>query len=196
MATKMAQLIKDGDSFVGAKRHGHSILTYDDGFGPLWIHRGSLGISGIVRARTWEDAYSICEDEFFPEADETVDQLRAEYGFKRERLKVVRDNSVQAGGEHTAAGERFATPDDYPNGKLEPEFIRWATIDTPDADAWTENELFCEGYGFRPNGPNDRDKLKHGIYSKDLNGDSLDPLTEELRVILGIELEIETEDAE
>ena len=28
-----------------------------------------MGISGIVRAQTWEDAYSICEDEFFPSAD-------------------------------------------------------------------------------------------------------------------------------
>lgn len=29
-----------------------------------------MGISGIVRAQTWEDAYSICEDDFFPAADE------------------------------------------------------------------------------------------------------------------------------
>jgi len=29
-----------------------------------------MGISGIVRAQTWEDAYSICEDEFFPDADD------------------------------------------------------------------------------------------------------------------------------
>jgi len=28
-----------------------------------------MGISGVVRAQSWEDAYSICEDEFFPSAD-------------------------------------------------------------------------------------------------------------------------------
>lgn len=37
-------------------------IAYDDGYGPLWISRNSIGINGIVRARTWEDAYGICED--------------------------------------------------------------------------------------------------------------------------------------
>ena len=63
-------LINDSQSLVSAKsRFGHSIRVYDDGFGPLFIHRDSIGISGIVRAQTWEDAYGICEDEFFPSAD-------------------------------------------------------------------------------------------------------------------------------
>jgi len=64
-------MINDAQMLVSAaSRFGHPIRTYDDGFGPLWIHRDSMGISGIVRAQTWEDAYSICEDEFFPAADE------------------------------------------------------------------------------------------------------------------------------
>jgi hypothetical protein len=180
---------------IGARyvSSGYEIPTYDDGFGPLWISRNSIGINGIVRAQTWEDAYSICEDEFFPEADETVDELVAEYGFKREHRKVVRDASVLVASEHTGVGERFAEyPRDYPEGKLAPAFIRWVTVETPDPDAWTENELFCEAYGFRPNGPNSKDKLNHGIYAKDLNGDSLDPLTDELLESLGIELITET----
>lgn len=49
---------------------GHSVPVYDDGFGSLYIHRDSMGISGVVKAQTWEDAYEICEDEFFPSADE------------------------------------------------------------------------------------------------------------------------------
>lgn len=66
-----APLITDSQTLVAAKgRFGHAIPVYDDGFGPLFIHRDSMGISGIVRAQTWEDAYSICEDEFFPAADE------------------------------------------------------------------------------------------------------------------------------
>ena len=69
-------LISDGQSLIGAtNRFGRAIEVYDDGFGPLWIHRHSMGISGIVRAQTWEDAYSICEDEFFPEASETLAEL-------------------------------------------------------------------------------------------------------------------------
>jgi hypothetical protein len=63
-------LITDEQSLGGAtSRFGHPIPVYDDGFGQLYIHRDSMGISGIVRAQTWEDAYSICEDEFFPAAD-------------------------------------------------------------------------------------------------------------------------------
>jgi hypothetical protein len=65
-----AALINDSQRLVSAKtRFGHSIPVYDDGFGGLFIHRDSMGISGIVRAQSWEDAYSICEDEFFPAAD-------------------------------------------------------------------------------------------------------------------------------
>lgn len=63
-------LIYDGQTLDGATRNGHAIPVYDDGYGPLFIHRDSSGISGIVRASTWEDAYSICEDEFLPSADE------------------------------------------------------------------------------------------------------------------------------
>lgn len=54
--------------------------------------------------------------------------------------------------------------------------------------------LFCEAYGFRDNGPNERDKHKHGIYQKDLNGDMLDRLTPELVEALGIELGITGEE--
>lgn len=190
-----APLITDEQSLVSAKsRFGHPIPTYDDGYGPLWIHRDSMGISGIVRAWTWEEAYSICEDEFFPEADESVDELIKEYGFRRQRIKVVRDSAAPA-SEHLPAGERFVRDDDYIDGKLPGGlFLRWFTLETPDPDAWMDNGLFQEAYGFRPNGPNVRDKQKHGIYAKDLNGDYLHPLTAELIDELGITLEIETQE--
>lgn len=195
--TTTRALIQDGQLLTGAKlESGHDIRVYDDGFGPLFIHRNSMGISGIVRAQTWEDAYGICEDEFFPEADETVEQLRSEYGFKCEHVKVIRSQvSIPDSNRPAELGayEKFAELSDYTdNGKLpEGAFLRWATIETPDPDAWTDNELFQEAYGFRPNGPNSRDKINHGIYAKDLNGDSLDTLTPELLTELGITLQIE-----
>jgi hypothetical protein len=190
-------LIKDGQQFNGAKRGEYEIHTYDDGFGPLWISRNSIGINGIVRAQTWSDAYSICEDELFPEADETIDEIVKEYGFKREHHKVVKDPSILTSSEHCAVGERFERyPEDYPDGKLAPTFIRWQTVETPDPDAWMENELFQEAYGFRNNGPNQRDTHNHGIYSKDLNGDYLEPLTAELIAELEISLDIEEEKEE
>lgn len=64
-------LISDDQSLVSAvNQFGRELRIYDDGFGPLWIHRDSMGVSGVVRAMTWEDAYAICEDEFFPAADD------------------------------------------------------------------------------------------------------------------------------
>ena len=177
----MKPLITDEQRLISATgRFGHAIKVYDDGFGPLWIHRDSMGISGIVRAQTWEEAYSICEDEFFPACDLTMEEIVKEYGFKREHVKVIR----------TADGiERDAEPEDYPFDKTGCSFVRWDTRETPDPEAWMDNELFQEAYGFRPNGPN---KVgDSGIYSKDLNGDALDCLTPELVAALEITLQIE-----
>ena len=82
----MKTLITDEQTLSGAKsRFGHAIPVYDDGFGQLYIHRDSMGISGIVRAQTWEDAYSICEDEFFPAGDE-------EAGEEMERIEAMEDS--------------------------------------------------------------------------------------------------------
>jgi len=182
-STQMQSLITDEQQLISAAYDpsGYSIPVYDDGFGQLYILRDSLGVRGICRAKTWEDAYSICEDEFFPEADETMDELIREYGFKREHVKIVMG----------ATGEREAKyPDDYPNGKLAPTFVRWETRNTPDPEAWIDNELFQEAFGFRPNGPNKDDVHKHGIYAKDLNGESLDILTQETLDDIGIKLTI------
>lgn len=136
--------LTDDKTLVSAtSRFGHAIPVYDDGYGPLWIHRDSMGISGIVRAQTWEDAYSICEDEFFPTADDA----------EAEGLRIQ------------------------------------AMADGPEKNH--EQACWDEAYGFRPNGRGgptpDRDV---GLYAKDLNGDSLDPLTEKLRSDLGIVLTI------
>ena len=78
-------MIEDTQSLKAAKfTHGTPITVYDDGYGPLFMHRDSMGISGIVRAQTWEDAYSICEDEFFPAGD---DDAREEM----ERIEAMED---------------------------------------------------------------------------------------------------------
>ena len=59
MDTVNAELIQDGqtlvDALYGASQTYH-IPVYDDGFGPLWISRNSLGINGIVRATAEEAA--------------------------------------------------------------------------------------------------------------------------------------------
>ena len=122
-------IIQDGQRLNSAMHGNYEIPVYDDGFGQLYILRDSLGIRGICRARNWETAYEICEDEILPEADETLEELEREYGFKREHYKVVKDSSVLTATEGCSAGERFERfPEDYPDGKLAPEFVRWETV--------------------------------------------------------------------
>jgi hypothetical protein len=63
---------KPHTSLVGAcSRFGNPYRTCDDGFGPLWVYRESLGILGIVRAQTWEDAFGCVLDAIMSDADET-----------------------------------------------------------------------------------------------------------------------------
>ena len=191
-------LITDSQSLVSASRNGYTILIYDDGFGTLFIHRDSTGISGIVRAQSWEDAYGICEDEFFPEASETIDELRKEYNFKREHVKIIRTLEGIERPDMLSDYPRTVRP--APDGRANWDFVRWETRETPceDENGWIENELFCEAFGFRPSGPRAgkwpngeaRDLIGHGIYAKDLNGDALDTLTPELLARLEITLEI------
>lgn len=190
---KANSLIQDGQTLAGAQtRFGSPIPVYDDGSGPLWILRDSMGISGIVRADSFQSAHEICEDEFYPEADESLSALIKEYAKERKHVKIIRPtpNSME---------EREATAEDHP---LQPgQFVRWETRETVDStlsrdqkiSVMMENELFQEAFGTRPNGPNKDDKQNHGFYAKDLNGDSLDKLTPELLEALEITLAIEGE---
>ncbi len=185
-------MITDNQRLVKVtNEYGREIPTYDDGYGPLWIHRNSSGITGVVRARTFNDAYSICEDEFFPECDLTIEEIEKEYGFKREHVKIIKPID---------GPERAAVPSDYPRRLVNPsnstdgrhnwEFVRWQTIDTPDPEAWPENPLFQEGYGFRPSGANVKDKIGHGIYDRDVNADYMEQMTPKLAAQLNLTLSI------
>lgn len=164
MKTKQhSELINDEQSLISAQfSHGTPIRTYDDGFGPLYILRDSMGILGIIRAMTWEEAYEIAEDEMFPDCDLTLEEIVKKYGF---RVSYVQP---------------------YGSGQTSRE-------ETPDPEAWPENELFQEAYGFRPNGSRSgsTSPMSH-IYSKDLNGESLDLLTSAMVSDLGIVLNIAT----
>ncbi len=148
--------INPDNNLVFTNEFGRVVNYYDDGYGPLWLISESMGYIGIVRAATWEEAYSVCEDEIFSEATETLEEIQREYNFKREHVKD------EAG--------------------------RWQTIETPCPDSWQDNALFQEAFGFRPNGPNSTDKINHGIYAKDLNGERLEPLTYELLEKLQIKM--------
>jgi hypothetical protein len=52
-----------------------------------------MGITGIVRAQTWHEAYSICEDEFFPAADQ-------EAGEEYERIQAMPEGEERTHAEN------------------------------------------------------------------------------------------------
>ncbi len=177
--------ITDAQTLTGAaSRFGHPIPVYDDGYGPLFIHRDSMGISGIVRAQTWEDAYSICEDEFFPEASDKLEEMAKDYATE---YCSGRELWLKEHGESWEAWQ--ALSDEEKNAAYSAP-----GKDLPFDGHFTEHDCWQETFGFRPNGPNVRDTLKHGIYAKDLNGDSLDRLTDALLAELEITLEIESQE--
>ena len=188
MRTKQtSELITDDQSLVSAQfQSGTPIQTYDDGYGPIFALRNSMSVQGIIRAQTWEDAWSIAEDEMFDDCDLTMDEIVKEYGFKRKHVKMIHDAVV---------GWREVVESDYSDNGRIPELtsIRWETKETLDPEAWSENELFCEAYSFRPNGARSgsNSPMAH-IYSKDLNGEALDILTPKLVAELGIQLNIQT----
>lgn len=133
--------LDDNQSLLSATgRFGHSIPTYDDGWGTLYIARDSMGIVGIVRAQTYVDAWSIVEDEFLPSADD----------------------------------EAFEK----------------------DFEDMTDHEQACwdEAYGYRPNGIGGPTPEKdNGVYAKDLNGESLEPLTFKMLDEWEITLDVKTD---
>lgn len=178
------RLIQDGQEFVSAKgKFDYAIRTYDDGFGRLFIHQDSMGISGIVRAVSPEVAYEICEDEFFPEAGDTLEEMEKEYSTI---YKSGRELWFYETGESWEIWK--ALPDTEKNA-----IYQARGKDVPfdsSGGGFTNHPCWQEAYGFRPNGPNVRDKIEHGIYARDLNGDALDLLTRKMVDDLEITLEI------
>jgi len=64
------EVMKDSESLIGASCRGHKLRFWDEGFGDLWVYIESLGPVGVVRARTWEEAYECVTDEIMCDADE------------------------------------------------------------------------------------------------------------------------------
>lgn len=56
-------------SNVLGERSNHTLRSYDDAYGPAWLYRDASGLVGVVRARTWEDAWEIVTDEILDDAD-------------------------------------------------------------------------------------------------------------------------------
>lgn len=180
--------MKDSQTLKSAKnRFSRPIKIYDDGFGPLWVYRESLGVVGIVRSQTESDAWDCVLDEI---------------------LAPVPVEDIKASPEDYYVCEReyhCPAPKDYCKGIChcsEPKYSYTRTcwkcrqFRTPDeqkaCNCTDSKELstvylaLAEGYHYMPNSSN-----SSGIVGTDLNGSYLEILTDELQKGLEIILELE-----
>jgi hypothetical protein len=131
---KLTPLITDEQTLIAAfSRFDSPIPVYDDGFGELFIHRDSMGISGIVRAQSWHDAYGICEDEFFPAADdEAMEEM--------ERIEAMEDGE-EKNHEQACFDEAFGF---RPNGGIYSKDLNGDRLDLLTPELLEELEIRLE----------------------------------------------------
>ncbi len=82
---------------------------------------------------------------------ETLNVLDKHDGFTAITLspshaKVVQDNSVTVATGHCNAGERLERyPEDYPDGKLAPHFVRWVRVMRESNTLWRPSKVLRKG---------------------------------------------------
>ena len=152
-------------TLIGARdEFDNHLKIYDDSIGPLFLYRDSLGIVGIVRASDWHTAFEIVYDNFLPPIKE--DEIPEAYGFwlcEKEGQFIIEDES-----EYETY--RFASDSARQDYLLK--------VLMKDRD-------LAEGYAYQSNATGT------GIVSYDLNGESLDRLTQEMVNQFELTLEIE-----
>ncbi len=185
-------MIKDSQTLKSAKSEfGHDIKVYDDGFGPLWVYQESLGVVGLVRALSYEEAWDSVLDEILTPvpSDELRDFPGDFYVCGRDyhcpapkiysRGVCLCSLAVHSEARRCWKCKQFHTPDQQKAcnctelKSLDPVYLTLA-----------------EGLHYMPNASG-----TSGIVSEDLNGSHLSELTDELQESLKISLTIEDEEA-
>lgn len=171
--------MKDEQTLRGARtEHGTQIPTYDDGSGPVWLYREAGGLVGVVRARTWEDAYEICQDEIMTRVDEG--EVIEAFGF----YVMHHNDRFWACPDVEVGDARWQTFDQIPSREVLGSWRARGNAVQACFNVIREEELdLVGGYEWQPNATGT------GIVSIDLNGQDLQLLTDELREQLGITLE-------
>lgn len=73
--------LRDEEDLKSVTQNGNVLKVYDGGFGPLWLYAESLGVIGVMRAQTWEEAYEIAQDEFMNSVDDCeMEEWEEEFG--------------------------------------------------------------------------------------------------------------------
>ena len=100
-------------SIVEVSHYGgcHSLDFWDDGYGELYGFYESLGIQGVVRARTWETAYECAVDELMHDA-ECICPLKWKGHGEPEPDDKRPDDDCPFHGKHTT-DEDLSLPEGY-----------------------------------------------------------------------------------
>ena len=175
--------MNDELTLVGARtKYGTQLHVYDDGFGPVWLYREADGLTGVVRARTWESAYEICQDEIMTLVPE--DEVHEAYGL----YTITHNNKIYLcpDMELPSTVTRWESFNNEIPGRV---VIGWFNTMHQVRRACEriieDNELdLIDGYEYQPNATGT------GIVSTCLNGQELEPLTADLRSELGITLQV------
>ena len=69
--------IVDGCESFRAVHGQHTLRSYDNGSGKLYVYQDASGLFGVVRADSWEDAYSTVVDEILSDAEPDADDIAA-----------------------------------------------------------------------------------------------------------------------
>jgi len=78
--------MKDNTKIVSVhSKFDTPIKWYDDGYGPLWVYRNSMGVAGVIRAMNWHDAYDIVLDEILTPIEQN--EIPEAYGFYGENAE-------------------------------------------------------------------------------------------------------------
>jgi len=86
----------DEQALLGATVRGHKLRVWDEGFGPLWVYRETLGPVGVVRAHTWEEAFASVQDEIMGDADPDDPDNRPDAEGNLPEGVVYRSNGIPA----------------------------------------------------------------------------------------------------
>lgn len=62
-------MLTSDKSFTVVNSYGRTLPMWDEAFGELWLYVESLGIVGVIRAQSWEEAYECAVDELMSDAD-------------------------------------------------------------------------------------------------------------------------------
>jgi len=158
-------------------KFGTPLLTYDDGFGPLYVYRDAGGTTAVIRALSWEDALQIVDDEIFNPI--SIDELHDAYGY------WIHTDVDYAGGKVCQAVFEVYPSDALHIGYFDTlEQARTACL----KDAEHHGRDLVEGYRYQSNATGT------GVVSFDLNGEQLELLTPQLAKDLGLVLDIRDDD--